>query len=46
MMRGFVAKSLGDHWSIGVDGNLQSSTFDNVELSVELAPAIEYNLFP
>lgn len=46
MMRGFVAKSLGDHWSIGVDGNLESSTFDNVELSVELAPAIEYNLFP
>lgn len=42
----FVAKSLGDHWSFGVDGEVESSTFGNVELSTQLMPAIEYNLFP
>lgn len=42
----FVAKSLGDHWSAGFDGSVQSSTFGNVELSTEVMPAVEYNLFP
>ena len=42
----FLAKSLGDHWSVGVDSDVQSSTFGNVELSTQITPAIEYNLFP
>jgi hypothetical protein len=42
----FLAKALGDHWSIGVDSNVQSSTFGNVELSTQLLPAVEYNVFP
>jgi len=42
----FMAKSLGEHWSIGLDGDTSSSTFENVKFSAEMAPAIEYNLFP
>jgi hypothetical protein len=42
----FLAKALGDHWSVGVDSNVQSSTFGNVELSTQLLPAVEYNVFP
>ena len=44
--RGFVAKSLGSHWSVGFDGDMESSTFDNLDLSLAFAPAVEYNLFP
>lgn len=42
----FAAKSLGEHWSAGLDGDLLSSTFRNVELSTEIMPALEYNVFP
>ena len=42
----FLAKSLGSHWSVGIDTNVESSTFDNVELSAQVLPAIEFNLFP
>jgi hypothetical protein len=41
-----MVKSLGEHWSAGARGEIVSSTFDNVELRVAAAPAIEYNLFP
>jgi hypothetical protein len=42
----FVAKSLGRHWSFGIDGDTESSTFDNVKLLVGVAPAVEFNVFP
>jgi hypothetical protein len=42
----FIVKSLGQHWSFGIDGDVGSSTFGNVKLSAEAAPAIEFNLFP
>lgn len=42
----FVAKSLGNHWSAGFQGEVESSTFGNVELSTELMPAVEFNVFP
>ena len=41
-----VVKGLGEHWSFGAQGELESSTFDNVEFSISAAPAIEYNVFP
>jgi hypothetical protein len=41
-----IVKGLGEHWSIGGTGEIESSTFDNTKLSMSLAPAIEYNLFP
>jgi len=41
-----LVKGLGEHWSIGATGEVESSTFENIKLSVVAAPAIEYNLFP
>ena len=42
----FVARSLGPHWSWGIDGGLRSSTFGNQEFAAEFGPAIEYSVFP
>lgn len=41
-----VVKALGEHWSAGARGSVESSTFDNTKLRVTAAPAIEYNVFP
>lgn len=41
-----VARALGEHWSVGGIGEVSSSTFDNITLSVAAAPAVEYNVFP
>lgn len=45
-LRWLVVRSLGEHWSAGTIGSLQSSTFRNTALAVHAAPAIEYNVFP
>ncbi len=42
----FLAKAVSDHWSVGFDSNVESSTFGNVELSTQLLPAVEFNVFP
>jgi hypothetical protein len=42
----FLAKSLGDHWSVGFDTQVESTTFGNVAFSMQALPAVEYNLFP
>jgi hypothetical protein len=42
----FAAKSLGEHWSLGFAGAVESSTFGNTRLEAWSAPAIEANLFP
>jgi len=44
--RGLVVKSLSEHWSTGLYGNAQSSIYRNIEFSGDIAPAIEYNVFP
>jgi hypothetical protein len=41
-----IVKALGEHWSLGAMAEVESSTFENIELSVVGAPAIEYNVFP
>ncbi len=43
---GLVAKSLGPHWSAGFYTSIRSSTQDNIDLRVAIAPTIEYSLFP
>lgn len=43
---GMVAKSLGEHWSIGGWVEAESSTYSNMDLYFNLAPAIEFNIFP
>ena len=42
----FLAKSLGAHWSVGVDGAVESSSFGNTRFSAETAPAVEFSIFP
>ena len=41
-----VVKSMSDHWSLGIKGFAYTSTYSNIKLSVNVAPAIEYNFFP
>jgi hypothetical protein len=41
-----LVKSLGPHWSAGERAALSSSTFLNQKLTLRLAPAVEYNIFP
>jgi hypothetical protein len=41
-----VVNGLGEHWSIGATSDVESSTFDNVKLSISATPAIEFNVFP
>jgi hypothetical protein len=43
---GLVARSLNDHWSVGLNGYAQASTYNNLKSQFALAPAIEYDLFP
>jgi hypothetical protein len=43
---GFLAKSLGPHWSFGMDGGVSSSTFGNQSFQASFGPAIEYSVFP
>jgi hypothetical protein len=41
-----IVRSITDHWSFGGFGSAFTSTYTNAKLSWNLAPAIEYNLFP
>ncbi len=43
---GLVVKSLSEHWSAGAFLSVQSSTYSNLKLSANVAPAIEFNFFP
>ena len=45
-VEGFVARSLGAHWSAGFIGEVRSSTFGNIKFQAAAAPAIEFNVFP
>lgn len=42
----FIARGLGPHWSAGVDGRIEASTFDNIEFQAQAAPTVEYSIFP
>ena len=46
LVNGLVVRSLSGHWSAGARGTVTSSTFLNQSLTVRLAPAVEYNVFP
>jgi hypothetical protein len=41
-----VVKSLGEHWSAGIRSEGLSSSYNNIRLSVDLFPSVEYNIFP
>jgi hypothetical protein len=42
----FIARSMGPHWSFGIQGDVDSSSFGNTRISAGAAPAIEYSVFP
>jgi len=44
--RGVTAYSLTDHWSVGMYTHANSSTYNNIDISADISPAIEYNIFP
>ncbi len=43
---GLLVKSLSEHWSIGGYLSVSYSTYSNINLRINPAPAIEYNVFP
>jgi hypothetical protein len=45
-LEALVVNGLGEHWSIGAQGETESSTFENIKFSIGGAPAIEFNVFP
>lgn len=42
----YIVNSLGKYWSAGVFARVQHNTFRNLDFSYEIAPALEYSLFP
>ena len=43
---GLFVKSINEHWSAGLFFSVFSSTYSNINYSINPAPAIEYNFFP
>jgi hypothetical protein len=43
---GTLVRSLGRHWSAGVQASALSSTYSNRDYDVIVGPALEYDLFP
>ena len=41
-----AVRSIDEHWSVGATSEIRSSTFDNIELDLRVAPAVEWNFFP
>jgi len=41
-----VVKSLGPHWSAGVQASGFSSTYSNQDRSLKFGPAVEFDIFP
>ncbi len=41
-----VVKSLTDHWSAGLHYEMNSSSYHNIRFGFNVAPAIEYDIFP
>jgi hypothetical protein len=41
-----VVKSIGEHWSAGIKSELLSSSYNNINFSINFLPSVEYNIFP
>ncbi len=41
-----IIRSLGPHAGIGISARYNESTYSNIDGSIRIAPAFEYNLFP
>jgi hypothetical protein len=42
---GLAVKSLGPHWSAGLEGGIWRKTFENTSRAMRLGPAVEYSVF-
>jgi hypothetical protein len=42
----YVIKSISPHWSVGLFGDLFTSTFDNIDMRYRAMPAVEYSVYP
>lgn len=45
-LEGFAAKSLGPHWSAGVESGVSASDFGNTTLIARASSAVEFSVFP
>ena len=43
---GRTIKSINDHWSVGAFHSLSHNTFENIDASIRVGPAIEFSVFP
>lgn len=43
---GLFVKGLGEHWSAGYYFSVSTSTYSNHKLKINIAPAVEFDLFP
>lgn len=43
---GLYAKSLGEHWSLGLMVDSNYSTYSNIAFGFSIFPAVEFNVFP
>ncbi len=41
-----VVRSISDHWSVGMAGDITSSIFNNYKIKLQFEPVIEYNIYP
>ena len=42
----YIIRSISEHWSAGLFGDVITTTFDNIDLRLRLGPALEYSFFP
>jgi hypothetical protein len=45
-MTASAARSISNHLSVGLYGNVSTSTYQNIRLRIGLTPGIEFNIFP
>lgn len=43
---GKVVRSISDHWSLGAFTEVNSNSYENIDIGYRIAPAIEYSLLP
>lgn len=43
---GLIVKSISDHWSVGGSIEAGASNYSNTDLSLNIMPGIEYDIFP
>jgi hypothetical protein len=44
--RGMIVRSINEHWSFGGYLSANTSIYSNAKLGVNVAPALEFNVFP